>query len=829
MAGRPQGRGATRHGRRIRRRGGRANGVTDRGSTLPLLRRASTLTRGARAVGLLSVVAGVGLLLDLPAVASLASVAALIVPLLALTRRYLNPGSAVTPVLAAFALFWFLLLLIVELLSAVSLLGSRAAWTSLLVLTALALQRVAGTRRTSVPDTRPDVLRLPPLSDALREPWTVIVAPVTLVLAVLFAQSVYLNLFTGINHSDGQTFYLARSVRYLQDGNLWTYSTTNDFLPHLHQSIAAYLLLFYASTTPLLLLSSLFGACVCLAVFELARLLRAPVSLALLAGVSPLSVTIFNLHLSTSNFDVHMALFIVLVIYFLVMAIRTAQTRYLLMAACATALALAMKLTFWFAAPGLLLLWLAALRALVRARGVRVTGEVAAIAVLVVLVGGLHFLRNAWALGFLVSPNQPQYGQSASTTLREQYEVTTFHVLASATALVTPSILVNEYRRSDLVRAFQAVNERLGITLPNSRIFTYPDRAWNDVFDHLRTPFHSDKAGFGAIVPLVIVPAVAVVVVDAVRRRAFFTLPLFLVGFSGLYLLTLSLTLKYAADHVRYLIEMVVPLLALVPAAVGRLPMTGRLPVVAGLAYLAVVGGFMATDAFQAYRNNDLRPPALVMVTPPEEQYPTFNDVTKYGVFEGARILNQQYPVEQWPEIFLLRRGANQGEYLEFPFLDVQGRRRLTSWSIDLGQARPAWPGPLLVLDPGLAEVLEQRFSEQVVLDRLSSSVWLGLPLDQLRVIWTRDQPAGFAPPSIQVVARVEPGRYQRPQFRFSAVRSLGGDPFAELRDFSGDAQFVLPWDALSPVLDLLVEVREAGQDAPAEWVRVPQRGMFKQ
>jgi len=803
--------------------------VTDRGTTLPILRHASTLQLGARAIGLLSVVAGVSLLLDLPAVASLTSVAALIVPLLALSRRYFNPGSAVTPVLAAFALFWFLMLLIIELLSAMSLLGSRAAWTSLLLLAALALQRVAGIRRGSVSDARPDVLRLPPLSDALREPWTVVVAPVAMVLAVLFAQSAYLNLFTGINHSDGQTFYLARSVRYLQDGNLWTYSTTNDFLPHLHQSIAAYLLLFYASTTPLLLLSSLFGACVCLAVFELARLLHAPVSLALLAGVSPLSVTIFNLHLSTANFDVHMALFIILTIYLLVVSIRTSQARYLLVAACATALALAMKLTFWFAAPGLMLLWLAALGSLARGRSVRVAGRMAVIAALIVLVGGLHFLRNAWALGFLVSPNQPQYGQSTPTTLRERFDVTTFHVLASSTALVTPSILVNEHGRMDLVGGFQAVNERLGIVLPNPRIFTYPDRAWNDVFDHLRTPFHSDKASFGATVPLVIVPAVTVVVVDAVRRRAFFTLPLFLVGFAGLYLLTLSLTLKYAADHVRYLIEMVVPLLALVPAAVGRLPQTGRVPVAAGLVYLAVAGGFMVTDASQAYRNNDLRPPALVMITPPEMQYPTFNDVTKYGVFEGARVLNRKYPVEQWPEIFLLRRGANQGEYLEFPFLDVEGRRRLTSWSGDLGQARSAWPGPLLVLDAGLADALARQFSEQVALDRLSSSVWLGLPLDQLRVIWTDVQPAGAAPPSIQVVARVEVGRYQRPQFRFSAVRSLGGDPFAVLRDFSDDAQFVLPWDALSPVLDLLVEVREAGQDTPAERVRVGQRSMYMQ
>src|SRR5262249_21920186 len=160
----------------------------------------------------------------------------------------------------------------------------------------------------------------------------IVVLPAGLVLGAIFVQSAYLDLFTGINHSDGQAFYLARSIRYLQDGNLSTYSTVNDYLPHLHQTISAYLLLFFRSESAIVLLSPLFGAFVCLAVFDMSRLTHQPVSLSLLAGLSPLCVTIVSLHLGTSNFDVHTALLVLLSIYFLFLYLRTSLQRNLLVA-----------------------------------------------------------------------------------------------------------------------------------------------------------------------------------------------------------------------------------------------------------------------------------------------------------------------------------------------------------------------------------------------------------------------------------------------------------------------------------------------------------------
>jgi hypothetical protein len=769
----------------------------------------------ARSVLVLAGVAGVAALLSLHAVASLAGVASLALPLLTLARRSFDDGSAVTPVLAAVALFWFGALGAIEALSLASLLGSRPAWTLLCVATACALQAAVDGRRGA--PLRRDILGLRPLSRALREPWTVIVGPMALVLGSLYAQSAYLDLFTGINHADGQAYYMARSIRYLQDGNLATYSTVNDFLPPFHQAVSAYLLLFYGAESAILLLSWLFGGLVGLALFDLSRLMRPPVSLSVLAGLSPLSVTIFSLHLGTANFDIHVALFLLLVIYFLALSLLTSRPRYLALAACAVALALATKPTFWFAAAGLAVFWLAALAALARRRGPGVAARWALIAALIVSLGGLHVVRNAWYLGFPLAPDLPEYGRSAPATPRGRLEAATFHVLASSTALLTPRILVGDDAREAITRRFRQVNEGLGIRLPDPQIFFYPERSWDDVFDHLRMPFHSDKAGFGAVVPLVVAPAALFVVADGLGRRAAPAIARYVVLFAVLYLATMGLALKYAADHVRYQIEMVVPLLVLVPVLIARLPLA------AGLLYLAVAGGFMLADASQAYARNQARPPDGVLTVPRDLQYATFVAPDRMAYFTGARVLDEKYPVDWWPELFLLKEDLGRGQYFEYPFLDVLGRRRVTPWAADLRRPRPDWPGPLLVTDPASAEILRDRFAEQVALDRLSDLVWVALPLDRLRVTW-RVVPADRATPSVvQLEARVSAERYARPHFRFSAARAPAGEPHAVLREFSDAPAFSLPRSGLSPDLDLLVEVREAGRQEAAERTRVPQ------
>ena len=780
----------------------------------------ATLSGQARTVVVLGAVALVAVALGLPVAASMASVSALVLPLVWLCRRHLDPGSAVAPVLAAFTLFWLAMLATIELLSAFSLLGSRAAWTVSLVTLGVVLTIVADRDRAVTPTD--DLLGLPPLSQALKEPWAVVVGPMALILGLLFVQSIYLNAFTGINHTDGQWFYMARSVRYLQDGNLTSYSTINDFLPHLHQTISAYLLLFTGSESSIVMLSAVFGAFACLAIFELARLGGAPGSLALLAGLSPLAVSIFSLHLGTSNFNLHTGFFLLVSIYSLLLASRTRQTRYLLLAAAGTSLALAMKLTFWFAAPGLGILWIVALVVLLRSRCPREVAQAIAVAALIVLLGGLHFLRNVWTQGFLIRPNLPEYGDSADLTARDRLDLLNFNVLATATTLVTPAIFVGDRLQPLVEDTFRRVNQRLGISLPNGKLYYYADRSWNDVFDHYRMPYLSDKAGFGAIVPLAIVPAVLVVLLDVVRRRAVFTIQGYVVLFAVLYVVSMGMVLKYAPDHVRYLIEMLLPLLILLPMVLTRLPVR------VSMVYLALVAGFMLSDAYLAYRWNEQRPPDRVTTVPIREQYATFVSPERFDYVEAARVLNWKYPADEWPELFLLKTESIVPVLLEYPFLDPAARRRLTYWFGDLSQNRPAWPGLFLVLTPDTAAVLTSQFADQVTLDPLSDSVWLGVPRDRLRVMWRVDSPDEGGPSAVVLEAIVASEQYRQPEYRFVTVDSRNGRQIEVLRDYSPDARLVIPSSRLSPILEVRVDAREAGSRAVGERATVPERRMLE-
>lgn len=783
----------------------------------PWLAARPTVTGAVLVLGTGAIVA---LVLQLPAAAATASVTALVLPLPRLARRHLDPGSALAPILAAFTLFWLAMLAIVELLSLFSLLGSRVAWTVGLVAPAVLLAVITERDRTGAPTV--DRLGLPPVSHALKEPRSLIVGPVALVLGLLFVQSAYLNAFTGINHTDGQWFYMARSIRYLQDGNLATYSTVNDFLPHFHQTISAYLLLFTGSESSVVLLSTLFGAFTCVTIFELSRLTGAAISLALLAGLSPLAVPIVSLHLGTANFDLHTATFLLLSIYGLVLAIRARQTRYLLVAASATSLALATKLTFWFAVPGLGILWIATLVALLKTSCPRAVARATVLAIVIVGLGGAHFVRNAWTQGFLMTPRLPEYGESADLSLRERGELLLFNGLATTTTLLTPDILVTDRMIPVVEDRFRRVNERLGIRLPNGTIFYYDDRSWQEVFDHLHTPFLSDKAGFGAVVPLAVVPAALVVIVDALRRRSVFTIQGYVLVFAALYLVSMGATLKYAPEHVRYLIEMVLPLLILVPVVAARLP------VGIGMVYLAAISAFMLGDAYLAYRENEQRPPDRVMTVPRQEQYATFVSPERFGYYEAGRALNRKYPVEEWPEIFLFKEGRLVPVRFEYPFMDPTARRRLTYWLGDLNRERPDWPGPFLVLTPDVAEVLRTRFAEQVALDRLSDTVWLALPRDRLRVLWDVQTPAGVGPSTVRLEALVDAGQYRQPEFRFETVDVRTGRHLEVLRDFSPDRTATLASSALSRILEVQVAVREAGQRDVRERVTVPERRMLE-
>ena len=178
-----------------------------------------------------------------------------------------------------------------------------------------------------------------------------------------------------------------------------------------------------------------------------------------------------------------------------------------------------------------------------------------------------------------------------------------------------------------------------------------------------------------------------------------------------------------------------------------------------GLAYLAVAAGFMLADAYWSFERSVPRPPDQVLLVPRADQYAAFNAPERFSYYEGARLLDRKYPVDEWPEIFLYKESLFDAAIFEYPFLDPMARRRLTYWTGSLDQARPSWPGPLLVVSPPVASVISARFSDQIVMDRLSDSVWLGLPRDRLRVVWRVNVPSGTDPSTLLLEAFVEPAR----------------------------------------------------------------------
>jgi hypothetical protein len=132
-----------------------------------------------------------------------------------------------------------------------------------------------------------------------------------------------------------------------------------------------------------------------------------------------------------------------------------------------------------------------------------------------------------------------------------------------------------------------------------------------------------------------------------------------------------------------------------------------------------------------------------------------------------------------------------------------------------------------LVDSVAVAEQLQTRFPDQLVLDRLSGSIWIALPRDRLRLLWYESLPRGREPETVQLEAVVEPGRYAQPEYRFTVVTALGGNLVEELRGFSDDPHAQVPMAKLARSLEIQAEVRETGSGRVADAVRVSALGML--
>ena len=628
-------------------------------------------------------------------------------------------------------------------------------------------------------------------------PAHLLVLAVGLHLAVLAV----LTPFAGINVSDSVAAYLPRSVRYLQDGTFAAYSTHYDYLQYLHQTLVAIQLLFLRTDALVVPTSFAIALLTSLAAFTFARSLgwRAPLPLA--TALLPWTMPAFLLHATVPNFDVLTGLWLLLALYFLRRGHAATSPRWLLPAAIATGLALATKPTFWFAAPGLGLVWVwvfarplrrrarpgrrqradptvgdvrrpgaltvsggpcGAVR--VRSRSVPRVGVLALACAIVVAVLGLPFLaRNILTRGYLLGPPNMQVQMSgADMGFRDRLDLLAFNGLALGHQLLAPPSLLSVETAAGLDQSFRTRAEALGLRVPDARLTVHHD--WRDLIRHAH-PVHrydSNHASFGAAFLLVMVPAL--LALPFARRRLGprwpFSLMMAWVGLC--YFAVYMLVYRYHVASIRFLIEMVIVLLPIAPAALALLPSRALGPALVALALPLVL------ELNGTVRLNRWLPPDAVVMTPRAEQIYRFSGGDA-SASDAARALDRRYPPSFEPDVWIHDDGTGHPSFPDYTFLGPSLERRTHYWAPSRAPGPP--PGPALTSDRALADDLAR--SGAVVADRLSPGIWLLLPNDRLRVRVAVVQSAISGEPVARVEATVPPGRYRAPTF--AAFTSDGG------------------------------------------------------
>ena len=575
--------------------------------------------------------------------------------------------------------------------------------------------------------------------------------------------------FAGINVSDSVAVYLPRSVRYLQNGSFNVYATHHDYLQYLHQVLVAIQLLFLRSDALVVPTSFATALLTSLASFAFARSLgwRAPLPLA--AALLPWTMPAFLLHATAPNFDVLTGLWLLLALYFLRRGYAATSPRWLVPAAAATGLALATKPTFWFAAPGLGLVWL-----LVFARplthGARPRGgaaRVAAVALtcaLVVGVLGLPFLvRNRLTRGYLFSPPELQeYMTGSRLDLRDRLDLLAFNGLAFGYQLLAPPFLLPAATAAGLDESFRLRARALGFELPDARLTVHPD--WTDLIRHAH-PAHrydSNHASFGAAFVLVVVPSLLALPFARRRLGPRWPFALATAGVALSYLVVYSLVYRYHVASIRFLVEMAILLLPIAPAAFALLPRRVLGPALVTLAVPLVL------EMNDAFRNNRWLPPDQVVQTPRAEQIFRFSGGNT-TVVDAARALDRKYPPSAEPDVWVHDEGTGHASFPDYTFLGPGLERRTHYWVPTPEAGMP--PGPFVTMNRTVSDMLVG--SGAAVADQLAPGVWLLLPNDRLRVRFTPAQATPSGESVVRVEASVAPGRYRAPTF--AAFTSDGG------------------------------------------------------
>ena len=735
-----------------------------------------------------------------------------------LARALFRPATLADAAMLTWTLAFAWIAVAAELLSLGRLLGQPTAWVA--VGAAWALAGIWVRSRGPVPP-------LPSPRDALGAEWGRLhwAAQVLLIVFGLqLATSFILTFFAGINIWDSLAAYLPRAVRMAQAGTVGAAMPYVGFLQYLPQVGSAIQFVFLRSDVLVNVFSFVTALMAALGVFAVARSLLPNGErrgwLALGAALLPFTMPMVLLHASTSNFDVFEGLWLVYALYFLRRGYAATNPRWLAAAALATALALATKPTFWFAAPGLGLLWLWTIarpllprrrphprtaspgsgRANASTRALRA----AAISAILVLVVGTPFLwHNVLGNGFLIAPDaEREFGTGAGASFTDRARLLAFNSGALGLALLAPPFLLPREAADGLDDWFAARARALGVRLPDPALT--PLAGWDGLIRHVSHRYDSNHAGFGAGFPLVIVPALVLAPFAARRlgpRRRFALAAAFL----GLaYFVVLNGVTRYTVSNIRYLNEMVLVLAPLAPIPFLLLPrrLAGPLALILGTVLLAEMHGIVVNDK--------QKPLAQVTGVPRDEQFAIFNG-NPPTLARAARIFDQKYPAAEYPDVFVHDSGAPN--FPEYTFFGPDLARRAASWRPRDDEAEV--PGLVLTRDGGLAE----RFGRDgaAVVDRLGAETWLLLPNDRLRVVFTLVQPTPGGEPVLRLAASVPSDRYKAPQFGFF-VNTNQGD--VKLRDFSPEPTLYVPLEQAGRGT-VRVEVRDGEGGRTQERVRI--------
>jgi 4-amino-4-deoxy-L-arabinose transferase-like glycosyltransferase len=610
----------------------------------------------------------------------------------------------------------------------------------------------------------------------------------------------FLTWYAGISVYDTISTYLPQAARHVQNGSFTIERDSLDYQPQLYPVLLAYQLVFLKADALVNMVSVMAAIMTAAGLYALARSFGCQGYVPLVAALLPFTMPLFLLHASASRFDILEVQWLLFTLYFLRRGYASTSVVWLAAAAVAFGLAFSTKPTFWFAAPGLAIVWLAvALRALRRRRYQRLGAVILLCAVLFVPLGPPYIARNYLTSGYLLGPPETMAGLVGDIeTPDERARRLGLHLFAYATQLLTPPSVMPTFVSSRVERWFADTAMVLGLGIRES--FPLGQASLNGLIRHVSERYSDGNAGFGAAFLLVVFPAVVALLAFPRRlgRRALYPLVIVLVGLS--YFVAIGLSIPYHVNNIRYAIEPVILLTVAVPVLLAAIR-----PRVAATATLLLALPLLA-EMNDVIQNNRQVPPDEVLSVPREEQYHRFFGGSGALTLQAARALEYKYPPSKYPIVYFF--GRTLPLLPDYTFRGPGLERRFEYFVPEPGEQE--LPGPVLVEDRNVVERLVGEF--EPVVDRLSPSAYLLLPRDRLQVVFEVVQPSPLAEALVHLTAFPPVDSSAGVTFRWVLLSPAGE---RVLKRFSADPTLEVP---LQQTTDggIRVELRAPGRE-PAQ------------